>query len=143
MLTICDENDFVLILFYQISLLDAKSYGPEVCFNWKVSDKKLTLICKVQKFFFQAFIKDPFGNVQGDCLPPIKTVDCKARYKNGTIDLNLENNEMTFIVKGDINQKVNGNWTCQHGSRKDVAHVEVTVIIYKGIILTSRRRIKL
>lgn len=93
---------------------------------------ELTLICKINNLHLRVLIGDQFGNTQADCLPPTTASICEPYYQNGTIIQNRRTNETIYIVKGNIDRHINGYWTCRHGTRRDVARVEVTVL--KGIV---------
>lgn len=107
------------------------SCEPGVCFNWRISSKMLTLFCKIDKLHFKTYIEDPRGNIQAECLPLTTNIYCHGKYKNVSITLNPKTNELKFTLRGVINKQVNGNWTCRHGVRRDVAYVEVTVFTDK------------
>lgn len=81
---------------------------------------------------FKVWIDNQFGNVQAYCIPPIPFSKCEPYYKNGTISQNPKTNETTFTVHGYIDYHMNGNWTCRHGRRRDIAQVEVTVLRLQG-----------
>ncbi|XP_071182050.1 uncharacterized protein [Mytilus edulis] len=98
-----------------------------LCFTWKVNMNELTLNCKINDLHLRVLIGDQFGNIQADCLPPTSSSNCEPYYQNGTIIQNRKTNETIYIVKGKIDRHINGNWTCRHGTRRDVARVEVTV----------------
>lgn len=120
---------FHILFFFSI---ETYSCNTRVCFTWKVNTNELTLICKINDLHLRVMIKDQFGNTQADCLPPTSASICEPYYRNGTIIQNRKTNETIYRVKGNINRHINGNWTCRHGTRKDVASVEVTVL--KGIL---------
>lgn len=103
-----------------------------MCLTWKVNVQQLTLMCKVNNLHLRVLIGDPFGNIQADCLPLTSNSICDSFYRNGTIIQNRMTNETIYIVKGKIDRHINGNWTCRHGTRREVARVEVTVL--KGIL---------
>lgn len=118
----------LLYLFNVLCNSGSFSCRTHVCLNWKVSLNELMLICKIDNLHLKVFIGDQYGNTQADCLPPRPFSKCDPYYKNGSISQNPRTNETIYIVKGNIDYHINGNWTCRHGTRKDVAHVEVTVI---------------
>lgn len=93
---------------------------------------KLTLICKVNNLHFKVLIEDPVGQLQADCLPPIPESKCTSHFKDRSISQNIKTNETTFILKGNIDSHVNGYWTCRHGTKVDLAKVDVTVLTIKG-----------
>ena len=88
----------------------------------------LTLICRVDSLNHRIFISDQYGNTQGDCHPPTSADICEPYYRNGTMTQNRITNETVFTVVGNIDNNLNGNWTCRHGTRNDMAAVEVTVL---------------
>lgn len=110
------------------SAYGTNSCNTYVCFNWKVTWNELKLTCKVNQLHFKVWIYNQFGNVQAYCIPPSPSSKCEPYYKNGTISQNPNTNETTFTVHGYIDYHMNGNWTCRHGRRRDVAKVEVTVL---------------
>ncbi|XP_076114114.1 uncharacterized protein LOC143082355 isoform X2 [Mytilus galloprovincialis] len=99
----------------------------QTCFTWKISKNRLTLTCKVDDLHLSIFIEDPFGKRQADCVQPYPSVKCDSYYTNGSITQNSTTKETIFTVQGKIDKSINGNWTCRHGERKDIAKVEVTV----------------
>ncbi|XP_052066131.1 uncharacterized protein LOC127705817 isoform X2 [Mytilus californianus] len=100
----------------------------QTCFTWKISKNRLTLTCKVDDLHLSVFIDDPFGKVQADCVQPHPFVKCEPYYKNGSITQNSTTKETIFTVQGKIDKSINGNWTCRHGTHRDIAKVEVTVL---------------
>lgn len=54
---------------------------------------------------------------------------CDSYHLNASIIFN--SNKTIYTEKGHIDNKVNGNWTCRHGTKRDIAQVEVTVLIGK------------
>ncbi|XP_063398898.1 uncharacterized protein LOC134683519 [Mytilus trossulus] len=118
----------LLFLFNIFCPCGTYSCRTHVCFNWKISSSELILTCKVDNLHLKVIIGDQYGNMQADCLPPRPFSKCDPYYKNGSITQNPKTNETIYIVKGKIDNYINGNWTCRHGTRKDVAYVEVTVL---------------
>ncbi|CAG2223610.1 unnamed protein product [Mytilus edulis] len=104
----------------------------DICFTWKVNVRTLTLICKVDNLHLSIFIGDPTGKLQADCLPPSQPNNCEPYYKNSSVIQYRSTNETVFQVNGKIDYTVNGNWTCRHGTRKEIASVEVSVLTIKG-----------
>lgn len=109
----------------------------DICFTWKVNVRTLTLICKVDNLHLSIFIGDPTGKLQADCLPPSQPNNCEPYYKNSSVIQYRSTNETVFQVNGKIDYTVNGNWTCRHGTRKEIASVEVSVLTIKGMIVFS------
>lgn len=119
------EKMFILLWkIYYLFILGCEQCSIGICFSWKVSLDSLTLICKVNRWNHRIFIDNQFGRAVADCLPK----SCQTYYKNASIFPRLANNEITYEVHGQINNEVNGNWTCRHGTNLDIARVEVTVL---------------
>lgn len=70
------------------------------------------------------FIDNQFGREVADCIPDF----CHSYHQNASIIQLLKTNETIYSVNGQIDNKVNGNWTCRHGSNLDTAKVDVTVL---------------
>lgn len=109
----------------------------DICFTWKVSLQTLTLICKVDNLHLSVYIGDPTGKLQADCLPPSHPNNCEPYYKNSSVIQYRSTNETVFRVNGNIDYSINGNWTCRHGTRKEIATVEVSVLTIKGRFILS------
>lgn len=101
--------------------------GIHVCLTWKIIPNHLVLTCKVDDLHQIVLIDDNFDKEQGYCLSPHPKSSCRNEYDNGTIYQNLNLNETIFSVRGIIDSRVNGNWTCRHGTSKDKVTVEVTI----------------
>lgn len=96
----------------------------------------LTLICKVNSWNHRIFINNQFGRKVADCIPDL----CDPYDKNAS--MHSTTNDITFSVNGKIDNKVNGNWTCRHGTNLDIAIVEVTVLKGKIIFSSIKRKQK-
>ncbi|CAC5408453.1 unnamed protein product [Mytilus coruscus] len=112
---------FMLIMS---SLKKCQQCSIEICFSWKVSLNSLTLICKVSSLEHYVYIKNQFNQQVADCHLNF----CDSYHQNASIKQILKSNETIFTVNGQIDNKLNGNWTCQHGLKLDIAQVEVTVL---------------
>ncbi|XP_052066133.1 uncharacterized protein LOC127705818 [Mytilus californianus] len=120
----------LLVLFYINVVIS--SCRNDICFTWKVTVTTLTLTCKVDNLHLSIYIGDPNGKLQADCLPPSQPNNCEPYYKNSSVIQYKSTNETVFQVNGYIDYSVNGNWTCRHGTRKEIATVEVSVLRIKG-----------
>lgn len=120
----------VFVLFYINAVIS--SCRNDICFTWKVSLQTLTLICKVDNLHLSVYIGDPTGKLQADCLPPSHPNNCEPYYKNSSVIQYRSTNETVFRINGNIDYSINGNWTCRHGTRKEIATVEVSVLTIKG-----------
>lgn len=104
------------------------SCNIHVCLTWRISVDKLTLVCKIDNRHLSVFIDDPIGSTRADCFPGRDDYLCDSYYQNESISQNSKTNEIIYTVHRRINQKINGNWSCRHGTSHDEATVEVTVL---------------
>lgn len=100
--------------------------SKSICLEWRVTENRLMLICQIHEVRLLVLIADPNGNIMADCLPSFQS-NCEAYYKNGTMNYNASTKEVVFTVHGTINNKVNGNWTCRHGAKGNIAVAFVSV----------------
>ncbi|CAC5382471.1 unnamed protein product [Mytilus coruscus] len=87
--------------------------------KWTVDRRLLTLTCKVHRMVFSVSFHDPLNQEVAYCSPPIPTQTCFSHYGNGSVYQQLSTNETVFVLRGKINNKINGNWSCLHGASKD------------------------
>lgn len=97
-----------------------------------VEYNRLTLTCKVGILDFWVKIVDPLGNIRAQCLPPAAQKPCDSLYNNGSISQNIKTNETIYELKGKIDNRVNGNWKCLHGTKLETGFVDVTVLKIRG-----------
>lgn len=93
--------------------------------KWTVDTQLLTLTCKVRRLVFSVSFHDPFNKEVAYCYSPIPSSNCLSHYGNGSVYQQLSKNETVFVVRGRINNKINGNWSCLHGASKDRTSVNV------------------
>lgn len=106
-----------------------------MCLTWKVKNNSLILTCKIPNLKFSVYLLDPLNNEQGYCFTPIPHINCYSHFQNVSIFQSTETNETVFILTGKINQRLNGNWTCEHGTRIESRTVEVTLLKLTGNII--------
>lgn len=116
-----------LLLAIMISGIISFEDQDNMCLTWKVKNNSLILTCKIPNLKFSVYLYDPWNNEQGYCFTPIPTIKCHPHFQNVSIYQNRETNETVFTLTGNINQRLNGNWTCKHGTRIDSRTVEVTL----------------
>lgn len=98
-----------------------------MCLTWKVKNGSLVLTCKISNLVWPVSLYDTLDKEQGFCAHPIPVVKCYPLYKNVSIHQNRKTNETIFNVTGPLDQRLNGNWTCRHGSRAEYVTTEVTL----------------
>lgn len=120
----------LFFFFLGISLCNIR-----MCLAWSVDEKILTFTCKVNRLQFRVELVNQYHITQGYCLHPFPSPYCYTYYRNSTITQNTYTNETYLIVKGLINNSINGQWSCHHGTNIDVAFVNVTVLTSKGTVI--------
>lgn len=100
----------------------------QTCLEWRISVDELTLICKIDNLHLLVLIDDPAGSTRADCYPDTEHTTCESYYENESITQNPTTKEIVYTVHGKIDHHLNGKWSCRHGTRLNVATVEVTVL---------------
>lgn len=118
------KNVWLSVMLIVSSLKKYQQCSIAICFTWKVSFNSLTLNCKVNSWNHRIFIDNQFGIAVADCIPSF----CDSYHPNASINQLLASNEVIYTVSGRIDKRINGNWTCRHGSKFKLAKVEVTVL---------------
>lgn len=83
---------------------------------------------------FRVEIIDPSNKLIGECYPAQTKSYCDTHSDNAVLAQNVTTNETTCLIRGIINERMNGKWKCLHGTNKGLANVDVTVLRYKGIM---------
>lgn len=107
----------------------------QICMKWTVDRHMLTLTCKVRRLVFSVSFHDHFNKEVAYCYPPIPTSTCLSYYGNGSVYQQLSTNYTVFVVRGNIDNKINGNWSCLHGASKDRTSVDVQLTEDTGSLL--------
>lgn len=100
----------------------------QTCLEWRISVDELNLICKINNLHLLVLIDDPSGSTRADCYPDTEHTTCESYYENESITQNMTTKEIVYTVHGKIDHRLNGKWSCRHGTRLNVATVEVTVL---------------
>lgn len=98
-----------------------------MCLTWKLENSNLVLTCRIPNLILSVHLYDPWDKEQGYCVPPIQSIICYPHYKNVSIYQNVKTNKTVFTFTGNIDHRINGNWTCRHGSNADYVTEEVTL----------------
>ncbi|XP_052063333.1 uncharacterized protein LOC127703001 [Mytilus californianus] len=111
--------EFLIYMSVHILLQVHQNCVCQICMKWTVDRRLLTLTCKVHRMVFSVSFHDPLNQEVAYCSPPIPTQTCFSHYGNGSVYQQLSTNETVFVLRGKINNKINGNWSCLHGASKD------------------------
>lgn len=110
-----------------LKFIGTRACDENICLTWEVTKTELILTCKIDFLHLGVFVDDPFGKTQAECFPPIP-YECEAYYSNGSIIHNQWTKETIFKLIGNIDHRINGNWTCRHGTSKDTATAHVLLL---------------
>lgn len=91
-------------------------------------------MCKVDNLKWKVEFRNQFGIELAYCLNPLPDSRCISHYDNCTITQDIKRNITTLEIKGHVDSKINGVWTCNHGTKlgHDTAYV---IISEKGNVL--------
>lgn len=117
----------LLLILLSATLITICKACADICINWKISNNSLVITCKIPQLIFGVQMTDPHGIEQGFCALPYPVPSCHAIYSNGSLTQNISSRETVLKVTGNLDQWVNGFWTCFHGRFVKNASVEVTI----------------
>lgn len=97
-----------------------------------VQNDRLRLVCKVKNFELEVYIRNSLGDQQIRCLIPYPKPSCFAY--NGDVTQNLSSNITVWTLAEDLRRdhRVNGKWSCSHGTNNERATVSVNIQGPKG-----------
>lgn len=71
---------------------------------------------------------NPLNKEEGHCLSPIPISTC---FSHNVIYQDRKTNTTLLVIQREVDSRLDGSWKCIHGTRRDAAIVNVT-IIHKG-----------
>ncbi|VDI35981.1 Hypothetical predicted protein [Mytilus galloprovincialis] len=100
------------------------SYG-QICISSKVQNGRFQLACKVKHLELEVYFRDPIGTQQSRCLIPYPKPLCDA--SNGDAVQFLPSNLTVLTLREDFKKyhRLNGKWTCLHGTNNERATIDV------------------
>ena len=113
-----------------------------ICLTWRIQSDHLDLICRVNALNFP--VEFWTNNTEaGFCSQPKPSPSCYPLHKDINLSQNTHTNVTILSLRRGISSKINGPWECRHGTNKDKAIVNVTILIEKGrhLIYLIRTRI--
>lgn len=117
---------FLLILAALITGLDVCNI--QVCLTWTVQKNYLDIRCRVNSLRFGVEVVNNRKKEQGFCVHPRPIPKCFTSYNNTLIMQNSLTNITYLRIQGEIDSHVNGEWECKHGTNRDSATINVTVL---------------
>lgn len=111
----------------------------KMCLRWTKSKGILKIICKINDLHLPVSIHNNRGNEVALCSIPFPFPSCTNTYDHTTVKQNIRTNETEVTVKGQIDYRMSGNWSCRHGNGKHdfVAYIEVIIPQLKGKVVFS------
>lgn len=105
-----------------------------VCLTWTVQKNVLDLRCRVNYLIYGVEFFNNRRKEQGFCLHPKPSPKCFASNNNTKIVQNSKTNVTYLRIQGRIDSHFNGEWECKHGTNRDSAIINVTVL-HSGNVL--------
>ncbi|VDI51409.1 Hypothetical predicted protein [Mytilus galloprovincialis] len=114
---------------YAVVLVQNSTCSIHICLHWTTRKGVLKIICQIDDLILPVSIQNNLGEEIARCSIPFPNSLCTPRYKNIAILQNLSTNETIVKVKGRIDQRINGNWSCRHGFGKNKyeANIEINI----------------
>lgn len=99
-----------------------------VCLTWTVQKNYLDIRCRVNSLRFGVEFINNDKKEQGFCVHPRPIPKCFTSYNNTLIIQNSLTNITYLRIQGEIDSHFNGEWECKHGTNRDSATINVTVL---------------
>lgn len=100
-----------------------------MCLRWTKSKDMLKIICKINDLHLPVSIHNNKGIEVAHCSIPFPSPSCTNTYDYTTVKQNIRTNETEFTLKGKIDQRMSGNWSCHHGQGTHDSEEFIEVII--------------
>lgn len=122
---ICFVLSMLYLLFFFKGLDLCNTF---VCLTWTVNTGHLDLQCRVNYLIYGIEIFNNRRKELGFCLHPQPVPKCFSYSNDTTIMQNSKTNITYLKIKGHIDSNLNGQWECRHGTNRDNATINVTVL---------------
>lgn len=99
-----------------------------MCMTWEIHPENVTLKCTVSCMQYSVTIYNPVNVEEGYCQFYHEHTECAPKTKNHKIYLDRSTNKTILIIMTHIDDKMNGPWRCDHGTNRDTAIVNITVL---------------
>lgn len=83
--------------------------------------------CRVDDLSWKIYFYNPSEEELGHCTTPFPVSTCFPT-KNNLITQDRESNTTILIVNRHVDSALNGLWRCAHGTKRDDAFVNVTIL---------------
>lgn len=99
-----------------------------ICLTVEVRKETIILKCKVNRLHFPVSFFNPAKKEEGYCLAPLPFPKCFSIDIHNAISQDRQTNTTILTINRKIGSRDNGPWTCSHGTNRDRAVVNVTVL---------------
>lgn len=111
-----------------------------VCLTWTVQKNYLDLRCRVNYLIYTVEFTNNKREEQGFCIHPNPFPSCYTSNNDTIIMQNSTTNTTYLRIHGHIDSHYNGEWACNHGTNRDSATINVTVL-QSGILTYDKIRL--
>ncbi|CAC5384443.1 unnamed protein product [Mytilus coruscus] len=118
----------ILLLVIAVYIRGVDVCNIKMCLTWTVQKDHLDLTCKVNFLKYNVEFYNNNDNEQGYCLSPKPSPKCIPKYSNTVMRQNATTNVTYLKILDHIDSHFNGKWECRHGTNRDKAFVNITVL---------------
>ncbi|XP_052067834.1 uncharacterized protein LOC127707394 [Mytilus californianus] len=121
----------IIILIFALSRVSVRislSCSIHVCLTWEVRNENLTFKCKVSQLRYKVIFSNPDNKEEGHCLSPIPYPTCFPTDTHNAMSQDRKTNTTILIINRQIDSSLNGPWKCYHGTNRELAVVDVTIL---------------
>lgn len=141
--------NFIVLVDLSISVIQTRHYKSSalfipfsviltcdirVCLTWTAEKDNITFKCKVSNLEWKVYFFNPENEEQGYCISPIPEHACYSSHNIITQD--RQTNTTVLVIQRHVDNNLNGPWKCYHGTNRDAAIVNVTVLTKGNIPLS-------
>ncbi|CAC5374571.1 unnamed protein product [Mytilus coruscus] len=99
----------------------------QICMSTKIRNDRLQLVCKVNHLELEVYIRDPLGDQKTRCVIPNPKPECFTYDGDATQSLSSNMTVLTLNKNSTNNHRVNGEWSCLHGTYNERATAIVNI----------------
>lgn len=104
----------------------------DICLKWKVRRSTLDLSCIVNKLHSRVEFYNQDKQIQGYCILPFPEPQCYSFNRRARL---IQNKNVTTLTVIGINSKINGLWSCHHGTNIGESAVNISVVDVQGPVV--------
>ncbi|XP_071149473.1 uncharacterized protein [Mytilus edulis] len=116
----------IVVALSMVQIRGVLSCNVHLCLTWQAQKENITFKCRVSQLQWKVYFYNPENDEQGHCLSPIPFSTCFSSHNNITQD--LKTNTTLLVIHREVDSRLDGSWKCIHGTKRDEAIVNVTVI---------------